>query len=220
MVTTDPTSAALPGVFVAFEGGDGAGKSTQARLLADALTAQGREVVLTREPGGTPAAEAIRDVVLTPQYAGLDPRAEALLFAASRGEHVARLVRPALQRGAVVITDRYLDSSIAYQGVARGLGLEVVEELNLWATRHLLPDLTVVLDVEAGAGLDRVTDPNRLEDEPESFHSVVVQAFRDLAARDPQRYVVIPANGDRAEIAAAVLQRVDALLAQADQGAS
>ena len=220
MVTTDPTSAALPGVFVAFEGGDGAGKSTQARLLADALTAQGREVVLTREPGGTPAAEAIRDVVLTPQYAGLDPRAEALLFAASRGEHVARLVRPALQRGAVVITDRYLDSSIAYQGVARGLGLEVVEELNLWATRHLLPDLTVVLDVEAGAGLDRVTDPNRLEDEPESFHSVVVQAFRDLAVRDPQRYVVIPANGDRAEIAAAVLQRVDALLAQADQGAS
>ncbi|MGD9957670.1 MAG: dTMP kinase [Candidatus Nanopelagicales bacterium] len=219
-MTTDPTSAALPGVFVAFEGGDGAGKSTQARLLADALTAQGREVVLTREPGGTPAAEAIRDVVLTPQYAGLDPRAEALLFAASRGEHVARLVRPALQRGAVVITDRYLDSSIAYQGVARGLGLEVVEELNLWATRHLLPDLTVVLDVEAGAGLDRVTDPNRLEDEPESFHSVVVQAFRDLAARDPQRYVVIPANGDRAEIAAAVLQRVDALLAQADQGAS
>lgn len=215
-MSTEPTSAAPPGLFVAFEGGDGAGKSTQARALADSLTAAGLEVVLTREPGGTPAAEAIRDVVLTPQYAGLDPRAEALLFAASRGEHVARLVRPALERGAVVITDRYLDSSIAYQGVARGLGLEVVEELNLWATRHLLPDLTVVLDVEAGAGLDRVTDPNRLEDEPTSFHAVVVQAFRDLAAREPGRYLVLPASGSREEIAAAILDRVRTLLADTD----
>ena len=212
-MSTEPTSDALPGLFVAFEGGDGAGKSTQARALADALTTAGREVVLTREPGGTPAAEAIRDVVLTPQYAGLDARAEALLFAASRGEHVARLVRPALERGAVVITDRYLDSSIAYQGIARGLGLEVVEELNLWATRHLLPDLTVVLDVEAGTGLDRVTDPNRLEDEPTSFHAVVVQAFRDLAAREPGRYLVLPASGTRDEIADAVLARVHAALA-------
>jgi dTMP kinase len=216
-VTTEPTAAPLPGLFVAFEGGDGAGKSTQARALADALIAASHEVVLTREPGGTPAAEAIRDVVLTPQYAGLDARAEALLFAASRGEHVARLVRPALGRGAVVITDRYLDSSIAYQGVARGLGLEVVEQLNLWATRDLLPDLTVLLDVEAGAGLDRVTDPNRLEDEPTSFHAVVVQAFRDLAAREPARYLVIPATGSRDEIAAAVLTRVLALLADTDQ---
>ena len=211
--SAEPGADALPGLFVAFEGGDGAGKSTQARMLADALTTAGREVVLTREPGGTPAAEAIRDVVLTPQYAGLDARAEALLFAASRGEHVARLVRPALERGAVVITDRYLDSSIAYQGIARGLGLEVVEELNLWATRHLLPDLTVVLDVEAGTGLDRVTDPNRLEDEPTSFHAVVVQAFRDLAAREPGRYLVIPASGNRDEIADAVLARVHAALA-------
>ena len=205
--------AALPGVFVAFEGGDGAGKSTQARALAQALEAAGREVVLTREPGGTPAAEAIRDVVLDPRHTGLDPRAEALLFAASRGEHVARLVRPALERGAVVITDRYLDSSIAYQGIARGLGADVVEELSLWATRGLLPHLTVVLDVDAGHGLARVTDPNRLEHEPESFHAVVVQAFRDLAARDPQRYLVIPASGDRDAIAAQVLERVSSLLA-------
>ncbi len=216
-MSTEPTSAALPGLFVAFEGGDGAGKSTQARALATALTTAGREVVLTREPGGTPAAEAIRDVVLTPQHAGLDARAEALLFAASRGEHVARLVRPALERGAVVITDRYLDSSIAYQGIARGLGLEVVEQLNLWATRDLLPDLTVLLDVEAGAGLDRVTDPNRLEDEPTSFHAVVVQAFRDLADREPARYLVLPASGSRDEIAAAVLTRVQTLLAGTDQ---
>ena len=215
-MSTEPTAAAVPGLFVAFEGGDGAGKSTQARALAEALTAAGIEVVLTREPGGTPAAEAIRDVVLTPQYAGLDARAEALLFAASRGEHVARLVRPALERGAVVISDRYLDSSIAYQGIARGLGADVVAELSLWATRHLLPDLTVLLDVEAGAGLDRVTDPNRLEHEPTSFHAVVVEAFRDLAARDPARYLVIPASGDRDAIAALVLVRArEALVAKA-----
>jgi len=211
------TPSARRGVFVAFEGGDGAGKSTQARALAEALQARGLEVVLTREPGGTPAAEAIRGVVLDPAFAGLDPRAEALLFAASRGEHVARLVRPALERGAVVVTDRYLDSSIAYQGVARGLGADVVAELSLWATGGLLPDLTVLLDVDAGAGLGRVTDPNRLEDEPESFHVQVVQAFRDLASQAPERYLVLSAAGDRGAIAAAVLDRVTALLAETDR---
>jgi dTMP kinase len=205
------TSAA--GLFLAFEGGDGAGKSTQARLLADALSASGLEVVLTREPGGTPAAEAIRHVVLTPEYAGLDPRAEALLYAASRAEHVARLVQPALDRGAVVITDRYIDSSIVYQGVARGLGPDVVGEINMWATRSLLPDLTVLLDVEAGAGLARIdAAPDRLEAEPEEFHAAVVQGFQALAAGDPERYLVLPAHDERASIAAAVLARVDALL--------
>jgi dTMP kinase len=203
-----------PGLFLAFEGGDGAGKSTQARLLADALTAAGREVVLTREPGGTPAAEAMRHVVLTPEFAGLDPRAEALLYAASRAEHVARLVRPALARGAVVVTDRYVDSSIAYQGVARGLGADVVTELNLWATGGLVPDLTVVLDVDPGTGLARVSDRNRLEDEPEEFHAVAVRAFRDLAAAGPERYLVIAASGDRHEIAAEILARVERLLAE------
>ena len=201
------------GLFVAFEGGDGAGKSTQAALLADALRAGGHEVVLTREPGGTPAAEAIRHVVLTPEFAGLDPRAEALLYAASRAEHVARLVRPALDRGAVVITDRYIDSSVAYQGVGRGLGPDVVGEINLWATRSLLPDLTVLLDVDAGAGLARIDSaPDRLEAEPEEFHASVVQAFRALAAGDPDRYLVLAASGDRDAIAAAVLARVEALL--------
>ena len=202
------------GLFVAFEGGDGAGKYTQARALAEALRAAGHEVVLTREPGGTPAAEAIRLVVLTPDFAGLDARAEALLYAASRAEHVARLIRPALDRGAVVITDRYIDSSIAYQGVARGLGPDVVGEINLWATRYLLPDLTVLLDVEAGAGLARLgAEPDRLEAEPEEFHESVVAAFRTLAAGDPDRYLVVAAGGDREDIAATVRQRVDALLA-------
>jgi dTMP kinase len=202
------------GLFVAFEGGDGAGKSTQARALADALRAADLEVVLTREPGGTPAAEAIRHVVLTPDFAGLDPRAEALLYAASRAEHVARLIQPALDRGAVVITDRYIDSSIAYQGVGRGLGPDVVGEINLWATRHLLPDLTVLLDVDAGTGLARLDSaPDRLEAEPEAFHASVVEAFRALAAGDPERYLVVPAHGDRDEIAATVRARVDALIA-------
>ena len=203
------------GLFVAFEGGDGAGKSTQARALADSLRAAGHEVVLTREPGGTPAAEAIRHVVLTPDYSGLDERSETLLYAASRAEHVARLVRPALERGAVVITDRYIDSSIAYQGVGRGLGPDVVGEINLWATRGLLPDLTVLLDVDAGAGLARISSaPDRLEAEPEEFHASVVEAFRALAAGDPDRYLVVAASGEVDEIAATVLARVDALLAE------
>lgn len=204
-----------PGLFLAFEGGDGAGKSTQARLLAEALTARGLDVVVTREPGGTPAAEAIRHVVLTPEFAGLDARAEALLYAASRAEHVARLVRPALERGAVVITDRYMDSSIAYQGIGRGLGPDVVGQINLWGTHGLLPDLTVLLDVEAGAGLARLDDePDRLEAEPEAFHDAVVQGFRALASGDPERYLVLAAHDDREAIAAAVLARVEVLLAE------
>lgn len=210
-MSTAPASG--PGLFVAFEGGEGAGKSTQARALAAALEADGREVVLTREPGGTPAAEAMRHVVLTPEYAGLDARAEALLYAASRAEHVARLVRPALARGAVVITDRYIDSSVAYQGIGRGLGPDVVGEINLWATRSLLPDLPVLLDVEAGAGLARIsTEPDRIEQEPEEFHASVVQGFRALASGDPERYLVLAAHDDRDTITARVLERVRALL--------
>jgi len=207
------------GLFVAFEGGDGAGKSTQARALAEALLEAGHEVVLTREPGGTPAAEAIRHVVLTPEFVGLDPRAEALLYAASRAEHVARLVRPALERGAVVITDRYIDSSVAYQGVGRGLGPDVIGEINLWATRSLLPDLTVLLDVEAGTGLSRLDSaPDRLESEPEEFHRSVVAAFHALADGDPDRYLVLSASADRREISAAVRARVDSLLAERPVG--
>ena len=196
------------GLFIALEGGDGAGKSTQARLLVDALTSAGFDVVLTREPGGTPAAEAIRSVVLSPDYAGLDPRAEALLFAAARSEHVHRLIRPALERGAIVISDRYVDSSIAYQGVARGLGVDVIAEINLWATQDTLADLTVLLDVDASTGLDRATDPNRLEDEPAEFHHAVVEAFRTRAASDPDRYLVIPASNAVEAIAAQILDRV------------
>jgi len=203
------------GLFLAFEGGDGAGKSTQSRLLAEALVARGLEVVVTREPGGTPAGEAMRHVVLTPDFAGLDDRAEALLYAAARAEHVARLIRPALERGAVVVTDRYMDSSIAYQGIGRRLGPDVVGEINLWATHGLLPDLTVLLDVDAGTGLASLDSaPDRLESEPEEFHDAVAEGFRALAAGDPERYLVLAARDDREAIAAAVLARVDALLAE------
>jgi len=196
------------GLFIALEGGDGAGKSSQARLLVESLTGAGFDVVLTREPGGTPAAEAIRSVVLSPDYAGLDSRAEALLFAAARSEHVHRLIRPALDRGAIVISDRYVDSSIAYQGVARGLGVDVIAEINLWATQDTLPDLTVLLDVDASTGLGRATDPNRLEAEPAAFHDAVVEAFRTRAAGDPDRYLVIPASNAPEAISAQIYDRV------------
>ena len=202
-----------PGLFVAFEGGERAGKSTQVRRLGEHLAARGVPHVLTREPGGNPAAEAIRDVVLHPRYAGLDVRAEALLFAAARGEHVRDVVRPALERGEVVVTDRYLDSSVAYQGVARGLGRDVVEGLSLWATHGLVPDLTVVLDADETTGLARVAEPDRLEAESVQFHAVVRRAFLGLAARAPHRYLVLDAAQAVDVVAVAVAARVDELLA-------
>src|SRR5690606_27957661 len=136
------------GVFIAFEGGDGSGKSTQARLLVQWLRTGGHEVVQTREPGGTDVGERLRALVLDPQYAPIDPVTEALLFAAARSAHVRQLVRPALAAGSVVVTDRYVDSSVAYQGAGRGLGTGTVAELNEWATDGLHPDLTVLLDVD------------------------------------------------------------------------
>ena len=194
--------------FIVFEGGEGAGKSTQSAALADYLQARGHEVLCTREPGGTPAAEAIRAVLLDPANVGLDDRAEALLFAAARGDHAARVIRPALERGEIVISDRYLDSSVAYQGVARGLGAERVAELSLWATGGLVPDLTIVLDVDPALGLARVIGPDRLESEPLEWHARVRQGFLDISAADPDRYLVLdgsrPAEDLAVEIAVAV----------------
>ena len=199
-------------MFIAFEGGEGAGKSTQETLLADHLTARGHEVVRTREPGGTPAGEAIRAVVLSPEYEGLDDRAEALLFAASRGEHVARVIRPALERGAIVVCDRYIDSSVAYQGAGRNLGMDAVRELSLWATNALLPDLTIVLDIDPEIGLSRLHSRDRLEGQPLDYHRRVRQAFLDLAAAEPARYVVIDATQDTSVMADQVRAAVDARL--------
>lgn len=190
MPTDRPDPDGGPGVFVAFEGGDGAGKSTQAHLLSEWLTRQGREVVLTREPGGTELGRTVRDVVLHGEH--VTSRAEALLFAADRAHHVATVVRPALERGAVVLTDRYLDSSIAYQGAARELARAEIRDLSLWATQGLLPHLTVLLDLAPHQGRSRrgaVQD--RLEREDDDFHDRVRRGFREIAAADPDRYLVL-----------------------------
>ncbi len=202
----------MPGAFVVFEGGDGAGKSTQCRLLADALTARGREVVRTREPGGTPIGEAIRTVLLGAGSHQMSDRAEALLFAAARAQHAAQLIRPGVRRGAVVLSDRYLDSSVAYQGAGRGLGEEQISELSLWATDDLVPELTVLLDVAPGVGLGRAAEANRMEAEPESFHALVRESFLRRAAAAPQRYLVLPADLPVHQIAAQVLDAVLGLL--------
>lgn len=201
--------------FIVFEGGEGAGKSTQSAALADYLQARGHEVLCTREPGGTPAAEAIRAVLLDPANAGLDDRAEALLFAAARGDHAARVIRPALERGEIVISDRYLDSSVAYQGVARGLGAERVAELSLWATGGLVPDLTIVLDVDPALGLARVVGPDRLESEPLEWHARVRQGFLDIAAAAPDRYLVLDGSRPAEDLAVEIAVAVGALVGDA-----
>ena len=204
------------GLFIVFEGGEGAGKSTQVALLRDALAAQGREVVVTREPGGIPAAEAIRSLVLDPANSGLDARAEALLFAAARAEHAAALIRPAIDRGAIVICDRYIDSSVAYQGLGRDLGSQRILELSAWATENLFPDLTFVLDIDPSVGLARAGQvsaaPDRMESEDLSFHQMVRQAFLAAADENAERYAVIDALGDQQEIHAAIVERLTAIV--------
>lgn len=205
----------MPGVFVVFEGGDGAGKSTQCRLLADDLRAGGLEVVQTREPGGTPTGEAIRDVLLGADSEGMAARTEALLFAAARAEHAAAVIRPALARGAVVISDRYLDSSVAYQGAARGLGEAAVAELSSWATDGLTPDLTIVLDVDPAVGVRRAAGANRMEAEPGEFHAAVRASFLQRAAAEPRRYLVLAADAPRDELAGLVRSEVQATMSGA-----
>ncbi|MCG2622943.1 dTMP kinase [Arthrobacter sp. I2-34] len=201
---------------MAFEGGDGAGKSTQAAALQQRLEAAGRTVLRTREPGGTPIGEKLRALVLEHGHGSIDPRTEALLFAASRAAHVAQVIRPALERGDVVICDRYMDSSIAYQGAGRGLGLATVRGLNLWATEAVLPDLTVLLDVDPEQGRHRRTAQDaaedRLESEPDDFHSRIRAAFLELAVADPDHYLVLDARAGRDELAEAVAGRITELL--------
>lgn len=205
-----------PGLFIAFEGGDGAGKSTQAARLFDALESRGLTVLRTREPGGTPIGEKLRSLVLEHGHGTIDARTEALMFAAARAAHANQLIRPALASGTVVITDRYIDSSVAYQGAGRGLGAEAVRSVNDWATEGLHPDLTVLLDVEPADGRERRTAgeaaEDRLESEPDDFHSAIRHAFLDLAAASPSSYLVLPAALDIETLAARILERVEALL--------
>ncbi|WP_307845037.1 dTMP kinase [Actinotalea solisilvae] len=201
------------GVLISFEGGDGVGKSTQLGLLADRLVGLGHEVVRTREPGGTPLGVELRDAVLHGDH--VSARTEALLYATDRAHHVDTVIRPALERGAVVLTDRYLDSSVAYQGNGRDLGADEVERLSLWATDGLLPDLTVLLDLDPRVGLSRLTGaPDRLESAGLDFHVRTRQAFLDRAAADPGRWLVLDAARDADEVHADVAARVDALLAR------
>jgi len=216
---SEPGTYAAAGLFIALEGGEGAGKSTQARLLAEALTgdgsAGGPEVVLTREPGDTTVGRSLRAILLDPDTGALSPRTETLLYAADKAEHVARVVRPALERGAVVITDRYVDSTLAYQGAGRALRVDEVEQVARWATEQLRPHLTVFLDLPAADGLRRALPaggPDRLEQEPVDFHERVRGHFRALAAADPEHYLVVDAARPPAEVAAAVLQRVGPLV--------
>ncbi|HEX5594456.1 MAG TPA: dTMP kinase, partial [Micromonosporaceae bacterium] len=219
-----PLSPAEPmawcGLFVVFEGGEGSGKSTQANLLADALRQQDHDVVVTREPGATEVGARIRSLVLEH---GTDvapsPRAEALLYAADRAHHVATVVRPALARGAVVLSDRYVDSSLAYQGAGRTLPVDELSWLSNWATGGLKPDLVVLLDIEPTQGLQRVAargaTVDRLESESIAFHERVRYAFLDLAAADPKRYLVLDASRPPEMISAEVVDRVTELLAEA-----
>ncbi len=198
----------MTGYFIAFEGGEGVGKSTQESLLADYLTEIGKTVIRTREPGGTSAAEQIRDTVLSREHEGMNPASEALLFAAARGDHVARVIRPAITRGDVVICDRFIDSSIAYQGYARALGPERVRDLSMWATGGLLPNLTIVLTLDPEVSMKRVINPDRMEAEPMQYHRDVAAAFIEISALDPDRYLVVDATGTKKEIAEVIRQRV------------
>lgn len=209
MSTSRPSAR---GLFIAFEGGDGAGKSTQAGLLTAALQAQGRVVLRTREPGGTPIGEKLRSLVLEHGQGDIDARTEALLFAASRAAHVRQVIAPALARGEVVICDRFIDSSVAYQGAGRSLGTDVVRRLNEWGTDGLLPDLTILLDVDPRTGRTRRTSgqatEDRMESEPDEFHRSIRQAFLELAGRDPARYLVLDAALPQQDLAGRIAARV------------
>jgi dTMP kinase len=205
------------GRFIAFEGGEGAGKSTQARLLAAALAARGMEAVITREPGGTPGAEAIRALLLDTAGEGWLPRAEALLFAAARADHVERLIRPALAAGKWVICDRFVDSSRAYQGSAGGLGDAEIMALHRIGSGGLLPDCTVLIAVSpevAAARLARrdAAGSDRIGGRPAEFHSRVAAAFGEFAAAEPGRFARIDGDGDEQETHAAVLSALAPLL--------
>lgn len=213
-----PTTTATgtrAGLFVVFEGGEGSGKSTQVRMLADLLRARGLPVVATREPGDSgdsALGPAIRALLLDPAHDGMSPRCEALLYAADRAEHVARVIAPALDRGDIVICDRYIDSSIAYQGAGRRLAAADIERVSAWAVDGVVPDLTIVLDLPPEIGLTRFTDRDRLESEPLEFHRSVRAAFLSRAARDGDHYEVIDATASvetvHAQVVTAVTRRM------------
>jgi dTMP kinase len=205
------------GVFIVFEGGDGVGKTTQVDLLCAWLANAGHEVVKTFEPGDSTVGARIRRIVLDPATGEMSPRAEALLYAADKAQHIFSVVRPALQRGAVVVCDRYVDSMLAYQGAGRVLQLNDLERIARWATEDLRPDLTVVLDAELRDGVHAKSNKDRLESAGDGFHERTRRFFLELARQEPERYLVLNARASREEIAAQVTARVAPLLAPARQ---
>ncbi|MDO4412733.1 dTMP kinase [Cutibacterium sp.] len=207
------TGRDLGGLFVVLEGGDGAGKTTQSRLLDQWLTHQGISHLMTREPGASWLGQKIRELVLFPDAGQICPRAEALLYNADKAQHVDEVVIPALRQGKVVVCDRYIDSTIAYQGAGRVLDPDEVARLAGWATTGLVPDLTVLLDVDPCEGAGKIAAKDRLEAAGQEFHQRVRQHFIDLAQAHPQRYLVLNARDSREDIRDAIVTQVSALLA-------
>ena len=209
----------MTGLFITFEGGDGAGKTTQVQRASDLLVSRGATVLVTREPGGTQISEELRSLVLDHGHGASDARTEALMYAAARAAHVQQKIRPALAAGTHVVCDRFVDSSLAYQGLGRGLGIEPVAAINDFATGGLQPDLTIVLDISAADGRARraaaaggVEQADRLEAEPDEFHDRNRQAFLDLAAANPQRYLVVDAMLPAQQIADVIAKKLLELL--------
>ena len=205
------------GLFLSFEGGEGSGKSLQARRLAEGLIARGRDVVLTREPGGTAAGERIRDILLHAREIPLSPEAQVLLFSSARAQLVREVIRPALDAGTLVIADRFFDSTVVYQGHGHGVPLQAIREVTALAVGSLVPDRTFLLDVPVDVGLARSgwrseARWDRFEADAADFHVRVRDAYLRLAAAEPGRFVVIAADRDEAEVAADIRREVDALL--------
>lgn len=200
-------------MFITLEGPEGSGKTTAVETAVNKLIEMGYQIVRTREPGGTPIAEQIRNVILDKDNTAMDPRTEALLYAASRRQHLVEKVWPALKEGKIVICDRYLDSSLAYQGGARGLGVENILNINLFATENTWPDLTLLFDIKPEVGLERIAknanrEVNRLDLEKIEFHNKVRQTFLDLSKKYPDRFVVIDASQSREKVAEDTLQAI------------
>jgi len=202
----------MSGIFIAFEGGEGSGKSTQTRMLASWFEEKGRTVVLTRQPGGTELGKELRHILLDLSVKEVAPKTEALLFAADRAEHMHAVIHPALERGEVVVCDRYVDSFIAYENGGRQLHSDDVLRISRWATDSLVPDLTILLDIAPRVGLARRGELDRMENQPIDFHERVRATFLELAHGEPSRYLVVDAEESSERIAANIKQRCEAFL--------